>query len=85
MKVKIRDITHSQYSIQALDGLFDRPIFQTSDFIRRTKIPKQTALPMIRQIREAGLLLPLREASGNRPAIYAFKRLLNIAEGQDIL
>jgi Fic family protein len=85
MKEKIRDITHSQYSIQALDALFDRPIFRTSDFVQRTGIPKQTAMPMIRQIRNAGFLTPIREASGRRPAILAFGALLNIAEGRDIL
>jgi hypothetical protein len=85
MKEKIRDITHSQHSIQALDALFDRPIFRTSDFVQRTGIPKQTAMPMIRQIRDAGFLTPIREASGRRPAILAFGALLNIAEGRDIV
>ncbi len=85
MKERIRNITHSQYSIQALDGLFDRPIFQTSDFVNRTKIPKQTAMPMLRQIRDAGILFPLREASGRQPAIYAFRALLNAAEGREIM
>ncbi|MFW6254093.1 MAG: site-specific integrase [Chitinivibrionales bacterium] len=64
---------------------FDRPIFRTSDFVQRTGIPKQTAMPMIRQIRDAGFLTPIREASGRRPAILAFGALLNIAEGRDIL
>lgn len=47
MKRKIRDITHSQYSIQVLDALFDRPIFRTSDFVQRTGIQEQTAMPII--------------------------------------
>jgi Fic family protein len=85
MKERIRTITHSQYTIQALDGLFDRPIFQTSDFVKRTEIPKQTAMPMLRQLKEAGILTTLREASGRRSTIYAFKALLNTAEGKEIV
>jgi Fic family protein len=85
MKEPIRTISHSQYTIQALDGLFDRPIFQTSDFVKRTGIPKQTTMPMLRQLKEAGILTALREASGRRSTIYAFKALLNTAEGKEIV
>jgi Fic family protein len=85
MKERIRAVSHSQYTIQALDGLFDRPIFQTSDFVKRTGIPKQTAMPMLRQIKDAGILTTLREASGRRSTIYAFKSLLNTAEGKEIV
>lgn len=80
MKKEIYDITHSQYQIQILDALFDRPIFQTSDFVRRTKIPKQTAMPLIRQLRDAKVLVTLREPSGRRPAILLFPKLLNITD-----
>ncbi len=85
MKSKIVETIHSQYSIHMLDALFYRPIFQTSDFIRRTSIPKQTAMPLLRQLRDAGYLKALRESSGRKPAILAFPALLNIAEGKKIL
>jgi Fic family protein len=84
MKEKIRDITHSQYSIQILDAIFERPIFQTSDFVRSTKIPKQTAMPLLRQLRDENILTVLRKSSGRRPGIFAFPELFNIAEGQKI-
>ena len=84
MKSKIVETIHSQYSIHMLDTLFDRPIFQTSDFIRRTSIPKQTAMPLLRQLRDAEYLKALRESSGRKPAILAFPALLNIAEGKKI-
>jgi len=85
MKSKIVETIHSQYSIHMLDALFDRPIFQTSDFIRRTNIPKQTAMPLLKQLRDAGYLNVLRESSGRKPAILAFPALLNITEGKKIL
>ena len=85
MKERIREITHSQYSIQLLDALFDRPIFQTSDAVQRTGLTKQSLMALLRQLKEAQILIPLREASGRRAAILAFPALLNIAEGREIL
>jgi Fic family protein len=85
MKGKIQSITHSQFTIQLLDALFDRPIFQTSDAVQRTGLAKQTLMPLLRQLKDADLLTPLREASGRRPAILAFPALLNIAEGREVL
>lgn len=85
MKERIREITHSQYSIQLLDALFDRPIFQTTDAARRTGMTRQSLLSLLRQLKNAGILVPLRDASGRRPAILAFPELLNLAEGREIL
>lgn len=85
MKQKITELTRSQHAITVLDALFDRPIFQSSDFVQRTGIAKQTVLPFLRKLREAGVLHPLREQSGRRSAILAFKELLNAAEGRQVL
>lgn len=85
MKVRTVELTHSQYSLAALDTLFHRPIFQTSDFIERSGIPKQSALPMLRALRTAGILTAVREARGRRPAILVFPELLNIVEGRTVL
>lgn len=85
MKGRITELTRSQHAILVLDTLFDRPVFQSSDFVQRSGIPKQTALPFLRKLREAGILHPLREQSGRRSAILAFRDLLNCAEGRDVL
>ncbi len=85
MKTQITQLTHSQHAISVLDTLFDRPIFQSSDFVLRSGIPKQTVLPFLRKLRQAGILHPLREQSGRRSAILAFRELLNCAEGHEIL
>lgn len=85
MKERIRAVTHSQYAIQILDAVFERPIFQSSDFVRSTGIHKQTALPLLRQLRSADILTVIREASGRRPAVMAFPALINIAEGQEVI
>lgn len=84
MKRGIPELTRSQYGIRVLDALFDRPIFQSSDFIQRSSIPKHTAAPILQKLRDAGVLQPIREASGRRPAVFAFRELLNRAEGRDV-
>lgn len=83
MKIEIRDITHSQFSIQVLDAIFNRPIFKTTDFISATGIHKQTASGLLRQLRDAKILETVFEGSGRRPTILCFPRLLKIAEGRE--
>jgi Fic family protein len=85
MKKRITEITRSQYAMKILDALFDYPIFSTSDFLRQTGIPKQTAMPLVQKIRDDHILKPIRESSGKIPAILVFSDLLNIAEGKEVL
>ena len=75
-------VTRSQYSVRALDFFFSRPIFETTEFIRRSGIPEATARRMLRVCRDEGLLAELQPASGQTPALFAFSNLLNIAEGR---
>lgn len=78
MKTNIADLTHSQYSINALDTMFAQPLFITSEFISRSEIPKETASRILRNLRDNGILVAVQEASGRRPAILAFRELLDI-------
>ena len=80
MKEDVQNITHSQYSITLIDAIFDRPIFSTSDFIKRTNIHKPTALSLLRQLRDNDILHVVREGKGRQPAIYSFEKLLEIAD-----
>ncbi len=85
MKARIAELTRSQYAVKMLDALFDRPVFRPGDFVVRTGIAKNTVLPFLKRLREAGVLTVLREGSGRRSAILAFSELLNRAEGRKIL
>ena len=85
MKRQLTELLRSQYVIQVLDALFDRPIFQSSDFVERVKIPKFTTLKFLRRLREAGILKVLREQSGRRSGVFAFTELQNRAEGRKTL
>ncbi|MGE8135644.1 Fic family protein [Novosphingobium subterraneum] len=77
------EITHSQYAVRALDWIFQRPIFQTPDFIASAQIPPATARKIIRDLRDNGLLRELVPASGRAPATFVFSELINIAEGRE--
>ena len=77
-------LTHSQYSIAALDFLFNYPVFNASDFNKRAGIPEQTARRCLRLLCDKGLLRTLRGASGRKPGVFAFSELLNIAEGREV-
>lgn len=85
MKDQVRELTHSQYAIPILDTLFDRPIFQSSEFVDRSGIPRESALLFLKKLRNAGILHVLREHQGRRPAILAFRDLLNYAEGHEVM
>lgn len=77
-------VTRSQYGVRALDWMFARPIFKTSDFVETADIPRPTANRILRLVRDEGLLTELQPASGRRAAILAFAELLNIAEGRSV-
>lgn len=83
MKRELADLTRSQYAIHALDWIFERPIFKSSDFVASSGIPEPTAKRMLPALREAGVLRALVEASGRRAATLCFPALLNIAEGRE--
>jgi Fic family protein len=76
--------THSQYAIAALDFLFSQPVFSASHFVSGAHIPAPTARRILKLCRENKLLKLLRDASGQRAAVFAFPELLNIAEGRTV-
>lgn len=61
---------------------FDRPVFKTTDFIERSKIPKQSAMRILRALQDHGTLVPIREGRGCRAAILLFHELISLAEGK---
>lgn len=83
MKLQVADLTRSQCAIHALDWIFERPVFKSSDFVTNAGIPHPTAKRILPDLREAGILRVLMGASGRRAAIFCFPMLLNIAEGRD--
>jgi Fic family protein len=84
LKNEVADLTHSQHSIRAVDFIFQTPIFTAPLFTNHSKIPKPTAARILNLFREKGLLMAVREGKGRRAGIYAFRELLNIAEGKEV-
>ncbi len=83
MKTQFTELTHSQYAIHALDWIFERPIFKSSDFVRSGSIPKPTAQRILNLLKENGILREIEPGSGRRAATLAYTELLNTAEGYD--
>lgn len=84
-KVQMREITHSPYSAQLIDALFDRPIFTAVDLAKRADISKPTIHKLVRSLLDEGLLHIVREAAGRRPAILTFAELLNTLERRQLV
>ena len=84
IKTQVAKLTHSQYSIHAVDFLFQTPIFAATIFTTQSGIPKPTANRILTLLRENGILLTVIEGRGRRSGIFMFRELLNIAEGDDV-
>jgi Fic family protein len=80
-KAEITELTRSQYGIRALDWIFERPIFKSTDFVNSAAIPKATARRILQVLAEQNLLKPLVKSKGRQPTTYGFTELLNLAEG----
>lgn len=88
MKQRIHEITHSQYSVYLLDALFSKPIFKTTDLVTRFSqehgIHEKTTPGLLRQLKDAGVLMELQAGRGRRAAVLCFPELLNLAEGHEV-
>ena len=82
MRDYIVERTRSQYAHRLLDAIFDKPIFRSSDIQKKSKIPKQSLMPMLKQLHEDKILKTLRQASGRMPAVLVFQKLLEITENK---
>jgi Fic family protein len=76
--------THSQYAVQALDWMFARPIFKSTDFVASAGRPAPTAKRLLAVLREHGVFSVLTEGRGRRPSVFALRQLLNVAEGAEV-
>ena len=89
MKVAIQAATHSQYTVNVLDAIFSKPIFRSSDLAQQLfkdfGIHEKTTPGLLRQMKNAGILRELRPGSGRRSATLCFPRLINLAEGKEVL
>jgi Fic family protein len=83
-KIWVADQTHSQHAIRAMDFIFDRPMFRSSDFIDQAGIPETSAKRILKVLTDIHLVHTIRKGSGRRSSTLAFSELLNIVEGQKV-
>ncbi len=84
-KRSVIDLTHSQYAMAVVDAFFTRPIISGTTFAQVAGFNNRvTANNMLRLLESNGIITKIRGGSGRTPAIYAFPRLLNIAEGKGV-
>ncbi len=80
IRVRIRDVTRTQYAAEIADALFHKPVFRASDIQKRTQIPKQTLMPILKRLTDERLLVIIMQAKGRSPAVMKFPELLEITE-----
>lgn len=85
MKRRLPELTRSQYAVHALDWIFERPIFRSSDFVLSGNIPAPTARRFLSVLQQAEVIRAVSAGRGRRAAVLAFPALLNIAEGREVL
>jgi Fic family protein len=80
MKGYLPGILRSQFTVPALDVLFARPIFTSSQFIKDSDIPKGSAQRILKRLQEQKVLSILRPGQGRSPNVYMFNELVSIVE-----
>lgn len=89
MKHAIQKVTHSQYTVHVLDVIFSKPIFRTSDVAmqlnREFGVHEKTTPGLLRLMKDAGILRELQPGSGRKSATLCFPRLINLAEGRNVI
>lgn len=86
LKWGFQQATKSQFASPALDAFFQSPIISSSAFMKAAGITNRSTLgKILSQLEEAHYIVMLRDASGRKPAVYALPKLLNIAEGKQVI
>ena len=78
MKGVFRDTLNSQWSMNALDFVFESPVFYNNKFTKSSGMPEHTAPKISKRMYETGLLTLVLPPAGRRPAMYSFEPLLEI-------
>ena len=83
LKHRFAQLTHSQYAIHALDWIFQRPIFKSSDFINEPLIPEGSSKRILRILKKEQIIQEIMPSGGRRSAVLALPSLLRAAEHGD--
>ena len=81
-KRQISELLHTDKAIYIVDMLFDTPVFRANELHQRLNIQRQRAAQYIRSLKDAGIVVELRSASGRTPALLSFEDLWKITDQQ---
>ncbi len=81
LKNKIPSITKSQHGITALDFIFKKNYFNSTNFYKNANIPKPTAIRIL-SVFENEEILECIHGAGRKPNFYFFIKLIDIANGK---
>ena len=84
MKRQVAGLTRSQFAIHALDWIFAKPIFESSDFVASAGIPAPTAKRILGVLQAAEVLRNFVLDGGRQAAVLEFPALLDITEGLEV-
>jgi Fic family protein len=88
LKVRVIELTHSQFAVPLLDNMFTTPIFSSNALFRKplpNNPTKATTLALLNTLKQAEILKVIREGSGRRAQVLAFTELINLCEGKPVL
>jgi Fic family protein len=84
MKPAVAKATRA-HALPMLDRLFERPIASGPDFAAGLGIARGSVQRALDALVDQGILTVLRPGKGRRSTIYAFARLVNLAEGRPVI
>ena len=85
LKVRIIEVSHSQWSVPLLDAMFRRPVFTSSTLNLKRPSPTRPSLAnLLRALRADGILKVVAEGSGRRATVYVLAELVNLSEGRKV-
>jgi Fic family protein len=86
LKLRVIELTHSQFAVPMLDVLFMRPILRSSEFDGIKGMPsKPMIMNMLGKLKQDGILKVIREGGGRRAQVLAFAELINLCEGKKVI
>jgi Fic family protein len=78
LKQEIVDLTKSKHSINILDFLFEKPVFTSSDFLKKLGVKRPVVMRNLNRLLEGKIIILSERGSGSKPSLYSFERLLEI-------
>jgi hypothetical protein len=83
LKIRVLELTHSQFAVPMLDVLFTRPVLRSTEFDGIKGMPsKPMIMNMLGKLKQDGILKVVREGGGRRAQVLALAELINLCEGK---